>query len=138
MATASPEQVSPPTSLVHPPKRPPAVPPSMPQGHLQPPSPTAVENNSQAASHPSFAVEDNNGAATSRTRDHFKRSSEANKKNREAGLSTVYKGGSAPMGRYKKRLSKDGYSLTIFGCLVLVKNLSQGRRTICFKKSYKI
>ncbi|OMO82800.1 hypothetical protein COLO4_22816 [Corchorus olitorius] len=68
MASASPDQVSPPTSLVHPPRMPPAVPPSRPEGHLQPPSPTAVESNSQAASHPSSAIEDNDGAATSRTR----------------------------------------------------------------------
>ncbi|OMO58702.1 hypothetical protein CCACVL1_25412 [Corchorus capsularis] len=33
--------------------------------------------------------------------DRFKRPSEANKKNREAGLSTVYKGGSARMGSPK-------------------------------------
>ncbi|OMO52698.1 Transposase, Ptta/En/Spm, plant [Corchorus olitorius] len=235
MASASPDQVSPPTSLVHPPRRPPAVPPSRPptvppsrlEGHLQPPSPTAVESNSQAASHPLSAIEDNDGAATSGTRtrltiddfsekfvtdrikdiiqghfdgawisylkipleyrdryfqlfqttfywdksqdarmwstfhtragiwlkgalatvrreiecpkwikkemypkmvelwggDRFKSTSEANKKNREAGLSTVYRGDSAPMGRYKKKLSKDGYTATILDVFM-----------VCFKK----
>ncbi|OMO59698.1 Transposase, Ptta/En/Spm, plant [Corchorus capsularis] len=237
MASASPDQVSPPTSLVHPPRRPPAVPPSRPtavppsrpEEHLQPPSPTAVESNSQAASHPSSAaVEDNDGVATSRTHtrlsiddfsekfvtdrikdiiqghfdgawisylkipvdyrdryfqlfqttfywdksqdkimrttfhtragiwlkgalatvrrekecpnwikkemypkmvevwdgDRFKRTSEANKKNREAGPSTVYRGGSAPMGRYKKKLSKEGKSTTILDVF-----------KVCFRKS---